>query len=167
LPRSSFFASTLTRFEPARPAQDATMVCMLPSRRDLRILLPFLAARASAQTGQALPSEVYHDRRIAYSGDDKKKGRSFFRGATHTGFDLEMHETILAPGTATHAPHKHEHEEIVIVVEGAVEAWIDGKSETAEKGSVIYFASNQMHNARNAGSGPSRYYVIELRGNRG
>jgi quercetin dioxygenase-like cupin family protein len=125
-----------------------------------------LAAPASAQTGPALPSEVYHDRRIPYVGDDHKKGRSFFHGVTHSGFDLEAHETILSPGTQTHAPHKHEHEEIVIVFEGTVETWIEGKTETAEKGSVIYFASNQMHSTRNIGDGPSRYYVIELRGNR-
>jgi len=143
------------------------MVCMLLSRRDLKILLPVLAARASAQSGQALSSAVYHDGRISYAGDDKKKGRSVFHGATHSGFDLEMHETILSPETQTHAPHKHEHEEIVIVFEGTVEAWIEGKTEIAEKGSVIYFGSNQMHSARNAGSGASRYYVIELRGNRG
>jgi quercetin dioxygenase-like cupin family protein len=78
---------------------------------------------------------------------------------------LEVHETILAPGAETHPPHKHVHEEIVIVVEGTVEAYIDGRIEKAEAGSVLYYASNQMHNAKNAGSVPSRYYVIELRGN--
>jgi XRE family transcriptional regulator, regulator of sulfur utilization len=133
----------------------------------LHILLPVLAAGASAQTGQVLPSKVYHDRAIPYSGDDKKKGRSFFRGVNHSGFDFEMHETSLSPGIETHAPHKHEHEEIVIVFQGTVETWLEGKTETAETGSVIYFASNQMHSVRNTGSGPCRYYVIELRGNQG
>jgi quercetin dioxygenase-like cupin family protein len=84
---------------------------------------------------------------------------------THLGFKLEMHETVLGRGTRTHAPHKHEHEEIVIVVEGTVETYLDGKTELAEAGSVVYFASNQMHSARNAATAPCRYYVIELRGN--
>jgi quercetin dioxygenase-like cupin family protein len=75
-----------------------------------------------------------------------------------------MHETILGSGTETHAPHKHLHEEIVIVIEGTVETYLEGKTETAEAGSVIYFASNQMHSAGNAGGTPCRYYVIELRG---
>ncbi|HUK16004.1 MAG TPA: cupin domain-containing protein [Bryobacteraceae bacterium] len=140
---------------------------MLLSRRDLHILLPALAAGASAQTSEALPSKVYHDRQVPYTGDDKKKGRSFFHGVNRSGFDFEMHETILSPGTRTHAPHKHEHEEIVVVFEGTVETWLEGKTETAETGSVIYFASNQMHSTRNIGSGPSRYYVIELRGSKG
>ena len=139
------------------------------ARRDLSLLLPLLAAaRAGAQQGETLatlPSNLFHDKEIPYSGDEKKKGRRFMFGANRSGFRFEMHETILGPGTATHAPHKHEHEEIVIVVEGMVEAYIEGKTETMEPGSVIYFASNDMHSARNVGSTPSRYYVIELRGN--
>ena len=140
------------------------MVAMTLSRRELHLLLPALAAGAAAQSGPALPSKIYHDRQIPYEGDDKKKGRQFFHGATHSGFQIEMHETVLGAGTQTHAPHKHEHEEIVIVVEGTVETYLEGKTEIAETGSVIYFASNQMHSARNAGAGPCRYYVVELRG---
>jgi len=140
------------------------MVAMTLSRRELHLLLPALAAGAAAQSGPALPSKIYHDRQIPYEGDDKKKGRQFFHGATHSGFQIEMHETILGAGTQTHAPHKHEHEEIVIVVEGTVETYLEGKTEIAETGSVIYFASNQMHSARNSGAGRCRYYVVELRG---
>jgi quercetin dioxygenase-like cupin family protein len=137
------------------------------SRRELATLLPTLAAAtATAQTtpGPILPSKIYHNAQIPYEGDQKKKGRRFFYGTNRSGFNLEMHETILGPGTETHAPHKHLHEEIVIVMEGTVETYLEGKTETAEAGSVIYFASNQMHSARNAGGTPCRYYVIELRG---
>lgn len=136
------------------------------SRRDLPMLLPLLAAtRAGAQTGHSgrLPAKVYHDGQIPYSGDAKKKGRAFFQGTTHLGFNLEMHETVLGAGETTHAPHRHEHEEIVIVFGGTAETWVEGKTEIAETGSVIYFGSNQMHSARNAGKTPCRYYVIELR----
>ena len=137
------------------------------SRRDLAAILPALAAtNAAAQSPQAvaLPARVYHSARIAYIGDEKKKGRAFFRGAEHSGFNLEAHETILGASTETHAPHKHEHEEIVILVEGTAQTFIEGKTETVEAGSVIHFGSNQMHSLRNAGTTPCRYYVIELRG---
>jgi quercetin dioxygenase-like cupin family protein len=134
------------------------------SRRDLGLLLPALAAAASAQdSGADLQTKLYHSKEIPYAGDDQKKGRRFFYGSTHTGYHLEMHETVLGAGTRTHEPHKHEHEEIVIVVEGTVEMYNEGKTEIAETGSVIYFGSNQMHSARNAGTAPCRYYVIELR----
>jgi XRE family transcriptional regulator, regulator of sulfur utilization len=139
------------------------------SRRDLQFLLPVLTAGGvAAQQPPArtlLPSNVYKHEAIPYkSENDRKKGRRFFAGANRSGFGLEMHETILAPGIETHPPHKHAHEEIVIVIEGTVEAFIEGKAEKAEAGSVIYIGSNQMHNAKNVGTVPSRYYVVELRG---
>jgi len=125
------------------------------SRRDLSWLLPVLASQAAAQEkpAGALPSKFYHHDRINYQGDQNKKARRFFFGANRSAFNLEMHETILGPGTQTHAPHKHVHEEIIIVVEGTVEAYLEGQTEKCEAGSVIYFASNQMHSASNAGSG--------------
>ncbi|WP_321474641.1 cupin domain-containing protein [uncultured Paludibaculum sp.] len=137
------------------------------SRRDWTLLIPALTAATAAAQEQAatgLPSKVYHADTISYGGDDKKKGRRFLRGAEHSGFTFEVHETVLGPGMETHAPHKHEHEEFVILVEGMVEAFLDGKTERVEPGSVVYFGSNRMHNLRNAGAGPCRYYVIELRG---
>ena len=121
---------------------------MTLSRRDLAVLLPALAVRASAQqtappapARAVLPGKIYH-----------------------TDFNLEVHETILGPGMDTHAPHQHEHEEMLIIVSGALDVHVAGKSETAESGSVVYLASNVMHNAHNSGAVPCRYYVIELRG---
>lgn len=137
------------------------------SRRDLALMLPALAVKkAAAQKPPmaTLPAKVYHSAQIPYLGDEKKKGRAFFRGPDHSGFDLEAHETVLGPGTETHAPHKHEHEEVVILIEGTGQTFMEGKTETVEAGSVIHFGSNQMHSFRNAGTTPCRYYVIELRG---
>jgi XRE family transcriptional regulator, regulator of sulfur utilization len=138
---------------------------MTLSRRNLALLLPALAATAKAQTAaRQMPSKVLHSGQLPYSGDEKKKGRQFFRGANHSGFDIEMHETVLGPGVETHPPHKHEDEEIVIVMEGSVESYLEGKRDVAEAGSVIVNGSNQMHTVKNAGTTPCRYYVIELRG---
>src|ERR1017187_3883389 len=137
------------------------------SRRDLAALLPALAVRATAQQTPApavLPGKIYHSAQIPYIGNDEKKGRRFFLGTTHTGFNLETHETILGAGMDTHAPHQHEHEEILVIVSGSLEMHVDGKSETAEAGSMVYLASNVLHNAHNSAPPPGRYYVIELRG---
>lgn len=126
-----------------------------------------LAAAKAAEQPEALgglAQKVYHSSQIGYTGDSKKKSRRFFDGLDHSGFHLEMHETILGPGVRTHAPHKHIHEEIMIVFEGTLETYMEGKTELAETGSVIYMGSNRMHSARNAGATPCRYYVIELRG---
>jgi quercetin dioxygenase-like cupin family protein len=133
----------------------------------LALLLPALAAGSAAgqqRPDRTLSSKVYHHSQIPYEGNQQKKGRRFFYGPEHSGFNLEMHETILGAGTQTHSPHKHLHEEIVIVVEGTLEAYLDGKTEAAEAGSVIFLGSNQMHSVRNVRTTPSRCYVVELRG---
>jgi quercetin dioxygenase-like cupin family protein len=143
------------------------------SRRQLSFLFPALAARAAAQQTPAaqpapvevLTSKVYPSDKIPYTGNQQKKGRRFLYGATHTGFKVEVHETILGPGLETHPPHKHEHEEFVIVMEGTVEANLDGNKQTVPAGSILCFGSNQTHNARNVGTTNCRYYVVELRGN--
>lgn len=139
---------------------------MSMTRRDLSYLLPLLASGAGAEQSDSkvLATHVYANADIPYQGDDKKKARTFFTGTTHKGFEVNVHETILGPGVQTHAPHKHEHEEIIIIVEGTAETWVEGKTQLAPAGSVVYFGSNQMHSSRNAGTGPCRYYVVELRG---
>lgn len=136
---------------------------MTTTRRNLAALLPLLAA-AQSPPARTLTSKVFHAGQIPYGGDAKKKGRRFFRGAEHSGFLIESHETVLGPGIETHPPHKHLHDEFVILLEGTVEAYLDGRTETVEAGSIVFFGSNQMHNLKNAGTTPCRYYVIELRG---
>ena len=141
---------------------------MTISRRDLTALFPLLAAAlagAQPKTPQVLStSKVYHDLQIPWEGNDEKKGRELFVGNTHQGFTVEVHETQLGGGATTHAPHAHAHEEIIILMEGALEADFNGRLEKVEQGSAIWLASNQMHSVRNAGTTPCRYFVIELRG---
>jgi len=139
---------------------------MTMSRREVVMMLPALAAAhsAEAQPGTVLPAKVYHSAQIPYAGDDKKKARRFFFGAEHSGFNLEMHETVLGAGVETHPPHSHEHQEIIILIEGTVQVTMDGRSETVEAGSVIFYEPNRPHNLRNIGTTPCRYYVVELRG---
>ena len=133
------------------------------SRRELGFLVPALAAGQQPREA-ALPTKIYNSAQIPYEGDSHKKGHRFFYGENRSGFRLECHETVLGPGTQTHAPHKHEHEEIVILTEGTLEALLGSRKETADPGSVLYFGSNVTHSVRNAGTTPCRYYVIELRG---
>ena len=139
---------------------------MTLSRRDVVMLLPALAATqaAAGQQETTLPGKVYHSAQIPYNGDEKKKARRFFFGPENSGFNLEMHETVLGPGTETHPPHTHEHEEIIVLVEGTVDVSVDGRVERVEAGSVIYYEASRPHSLRNAGTVPCRYYVVELRG---
>jgi len=159
------------------------------SRRQLGLLLPALAVaaatpkRALAQARGAAPtiagsaanpaaprqkmldSKNFHDKAIPYTGNDTKKMRRFFYGETHGGFGVEVHDTILAPGAQATPPHQYIYEEFIILVDGTLEAFSDGKTEVVEPGSVMWFGANKMHNVRNIGTVPARYYVVELHGN--
>ena len=106
---------------------------------------------------------MYHPDQSTDTAGQKKKGSRTFFGADHSGFELEMHETVLGLGVEAH-PHQHVHKEIMIVLEGTVETYVEGKTEVAESGAVIYFGSNQRHKSRNPGQAPNRYYVLEFRG---
>ena len=86
--------------------------------------------------------------------------RSFFKSPTTTLSELELHVTMLNPGEASHPPHKHPNEELVIVKEGLVEALVNGDWKKVGPGSVIFNASNQMHGIRNVGTTPATYHVI-------
>ena len=151
------------------------------SRREVFTILPALAVAQAAlaeqgppvsQTAQApqgpqttaLPAKIYHSAEIPYKGDAKKKARRFFYGPENSGYNLEMHETVLGPGVETHPPHTHGHQEIIILVEGSVQVSMDGRTDTVEAGSVIFYEPDKAHNLRNTGTVPCRYYVVELRG---
>src|SRR5215831_4494332 len=53
--------------------------------------------------------------------------RSFFRAPTATLDELEVHVTTLNPGQASHPPHQHPNEELVIIREGTIEALVQGE----------------------------------------
>jgi quercetin dioxygenase-like cupin family protein len=84
-------------------------------------------------------------------------------GKTQTGYRIEMHQTELAPGMAPHAPHRHVHEELILVWQGTVEVTISGKSVTLGPGSAAYVASNEEHGWRNVGTVQAHYFVLTLR----
>ena len=61
---------------------------------------------------------------------------------------------------APHAPHHHEHEEMVMVQNGTIEVTILGKATRLGPGGVGYVASNEEHGWKNVGDGPANYFVI-------
>lgn len=86
--------------------------------------------------------------------------RSIAKGPTATLDELEMHITTLNPGMASHPPHKHPNEELIILGTGTVEALVNGEWKRLGPGSVIFNASNVLHGLRNVGDTPAQYHVI-------
>jgi quercetin dioxygenase-like cupin family protein len=88
--------------------------------------------------------------------------RPVFDNPTPTLEKFEVHVTTLQPGMASHPPHHHPWEEMLLIKEGDVEVSINGKKQHAGPGYMIFFASNDPHNLQNAGSKPATYYVINF-----
>ncbi len=133
------------------------------SRRDLALLLPAAAAaqeKPAAKT--ALPSKCFKYEDLPVKENGQNKGRAVLNGATHSGFIVEMHLTELGPGMAPHAPHKHVHEEMVMLQTGTLDVTIEGKTTRLTPGSVCYVASNELHGWKNAGTDRAQYFVIAL-----
>jgi quercetin dioxygenase-like cupin family protein len=120
-----------------------------------------LCAVAVAENSKpVMESAVFHWDSIPAKPTDVGALREFFRTPTATLDELELHVTTLNPGVTSHAPHRHPNEELVIVREGELEAYVNGKTERVGPGSVIFNASNQLHGVRNVGDVPATYHVI-------
>jgi quercetin dioxygenase-like cupin family protein len=88
--------------------------------------------------------------------------RMVFDGPSVKMAKLECHITTLNAGQISGAPHQHSNEELTIVNDGTVEVSINGKTQTVGKGSVFYFAPQDLAGIRNPSSAPATYTVIEM-----
>jgi quercetin dioxygenase-like cupin family protein len=86
--------------------------------------------------------------------------RQVLRAPTPTLKELEMHITTLKPGLASHAPHHHPNEELIIIREGTVDTLTKGEWKRLGPGSIIFNASNEEHALRNVGTTPATYHVV-------
>lgn len=105
-------------------------------------------------------SAIFDWNQIPVEHEEVRSVRQFFQAPTATLAELELHVSTLKPGDTSHAPHRHENEELVIVKEGTVEALVNGEQKRVGPGSVIFNASNELHGIRNVGDGPATYHVI-------
>ena len=86
--------------------------------------------------------------------------RQVVRERTPTLDELEIHISTLKPGQSPHAPHQHQHEELLILKDGTLDTFQSGQTRRVGPGGIIFQASNEMHNVTNVGQTPATYYVI-------
>lgn len=135
------------------------------TRRDLivafiAVSLTLCAVVAARQQKPVMPSSLFDWNAVPAKTTNVGAVRQFFQAPTATLDELECHVTTLNAGETSHAPHQHPDEEIVIVKEGTVEALVNGEWKRGGPGSVIFYASNQLHGIRNVGQGPATYHVL-------
>jgi quercetin dioxygenase-like cupin family protein len=132
------------------------------SRRDMALLVGAIAAGSAAGQEGKLASRMYRYEDLPVRKNGENAQRAILRGALRTGFEIEMHETELAPGKEPHPPHHHVHEEMIMIREGTMEVTISGKTSRLGPGSVAIVASNEEHGWRNVGETRARYFVLAL-----
>ena len=136
-------------------------------RRDVFLGLAALIAGAGVAggqepkvlaTSQAYPFDQLPVKKSANGG----ASRAVVTGVLPTGEAVEVHETVLPPGQMPHPPHKHRNSEFIMIREGTVEFYHDGKTEQIGPGGIMFNASNQMHSMKNTGTVDAQYFVVAI-----
>jgi len=132
------------------------------SRRELPLLIPALASAQTGASKQPLSSNAYRFEDLEARKSGAITLRQILKGETHTGYLVDLHESELPAGQAPHPPHRHVHEEMLLVREGLMEVTIAGRATRLGPGSVAFISSNQEHGYRNVGNTPATYFVLAL-----
>src|SRR5215213_7179070 len=135
------------------------------TRRDavvalVAIVLTLAVVRGVSARADVLSSTLFDWAALTAQPNRTGEVRRVVQKPTATLDELEIHITTLKAGEESHPPHKHVNEEILIVKEGTVEALVNGELKRGGPGSLIFQASNQLHNIRNVGDVPATYHVI-------
>jgi len=138
---------------------------MTTRRRDLALLLPALATLAASRSQAAdlpsLKSVTYRFEDLPSKPNGKNVSHAIFDGLLHGGFRIEAHETELGPGGEPHPPHHHVHEEMMLIVDGALDFTVNGKTTRLNPGGIGFAGSNDEHGVKNpSGDARARYFVI-------
>src|SRR6188474_2607576 len=117
--------------------------------------LPMDSARAK-QSGESFMLDR-NDLNTTNTG--KGYRRNFFNKPTSQLSQFEMHTTALNADSVSHAPHTHVQEEIVLILRGNVEMFIDGKYYKGSEGDLYFLSSNTPHALKNIGKEQCEYFA--------
>jgi quercetin dioxygenase-like cupin family protein len=88
--------------------------------------------------------------------------REVARQPTATLREFQSHISTLNPHLASHPPHTHPQEELIILREGELDVHINGTNTRVGPGAVFFFASNDPHAVQNPGDKPATYFVFNF-----
>jgi quercetin dioxygenase-like cupin family protein len=142
------------------------------NRREMCAALAAFAALAAngmeAQTGASAATDTsvskvykFSEMKVTQSSNGGWS-RAIMSGTLPTGEVVAAHETMLPPGKMPHPPHQHRDSEFVMIREGQLEFYNEGKPEPVGPGDVIYTASNRLHGMKNVGTTNALYFVVEI-----
>jgi len=145
------------------------MFAFMLTRREFTLVLCLalttagLAAQAQSDKTSVMTSTAIEWNSVAATTNATGSSRKFFEGPTEALEVLECHASTLNPGATNHAILRRPNDEVIIVKEGTIEAFVNDQWMRVGPGSVIFNAANVPQAMRNAGDGPATYHVIMFR----
>ena len=131
------------------------------TRRSFFLAVPVLTASAAfAGDSQPLSSFIKPYGQLPVKSNGKNTFRPILNGVTHSGDHIEVHETTLAPGSSPHPPHRHEHEELFLMMKGSLAVTVEGKTTVIGPGAAAFVHSGELHGVHNPGNGDAQYFVV-------
>ena len=122
-----------------------------------------LILQAQSQKPPTMTSKAIEWNSIEAKTNANGSSRKFCEGPTADLDMLECHASTLNPGATNHVILKRPNDEVIIVKEGTIEAYVDDKWVRLGPGSVIFNAANVDQAMRNVGTGPATYHVVMFR----
>jgi len=131
----------------------------------LSLLVHTPASHAQPEEKPALPklgSTVFDWSALEVKPTGVGERRDVCDNPTATLERFECHISTLNPGLASHPPHTHAQEELIILAEGSLDVSINGDITRVGPGSIFWFASNDPHAVNNRGDVPATYFVFNF-----
>lgn len=116
----------------------------------------------SAPPPARLGSTVFKFEELAVKPTGVGERRDVTDGPTATLERLECHISTLNPSKASHPPHTHPQEELIILRDGTLDVNVNGQIQRVGPGSLFFFASNNPHAVQNNGEKPATYFVFNF-----
>jgi mannose-6-phosphate isomerase-like protein (cupin superfamily) len=122
-----------------------------------------IAVQAQTKKAPPMTSAAIEWNSVEAKTNATGSSRKFFEGATTNLEGLECHASTLNPGATNHVILQRPNDEIIIVKEGTIEAFVGDKWVRVGPGSVIFNAANVPQSMRNPGDVPATYHVVTFR----
>jgi ectoine hydroxylase-related dioxygenase (phytanoyl-CoA dioxygenase family)/uncharacterized RmlC-like cupin family protein len=144
--------------------------CIVVSGREEQAsnrLVPGPTAR-DGRSGPAV-STVIHPVRLPLEQDPEVgwKPHPLFRGATPDIREMRCHVSVLDPGRQPHPPHRHDEEEILVILDGEADlVWGEGDDpertakHRAGRGSFAYYPAGSPHTIHNGSADQVSYLMF-------
>ena len=150
--------------------------CIVVSGRDTRAVNRLVPGAAAA--GGALPTLTsrIHSLRLPLDQDPVAgwKPHHLFQGATPAVGILGCHVSVLDPGRQPHPAHRHEEEELLVILDGEADLVVEdgpgrdtARRHRVQRGAFAYYPAHFAHTISNSSDAPVTYLMYKWTTDRG